>query len=86
MTNEQNIQRQIKAHTENLIQTIELVQTEQWDKQEAWELGVQPTELFHIRFIGGTTQTCNMMDNLFKLIIRARKVCLGANNDQINNL
>jgi hypothetical protein len=76
MINEQTLQRQIEAHKESLIQIIELVQTGQWNGQEAMELGVKPTELFHIRFIGGTRQTCDMIDNLFKLIIQARKVCL----------
>lgn len=77
MTNEQIIQSQIEAHKESLIQIIELVRTRQWDKQEALELGVQPTELFHIRFIGGSRQTCYMMDDLFSLIIETKKVCLN---------
>lgn len=75
MINETIIQRQIKAHKENLVQIIELVQTGQWDRQEALELGVQPTELFHIRFIGGTRQTCDMMDDLFSLLVQAKKAC-----------
>ncbi len=76
MINEQTIQRQIEAHKESLVQLIELVRTGQWDRQEALELGVQPTELFHIRFIGGSKQTCDMLDDLFKLIIQAKEVCL----------
>lgn len=77
MTNEQIIQSQIEAHKESLIQIIELVQSGQWKKEEALELGVQPTELFHIRFIGGSRQTCYMMDELFSLIIEAKEVCLN---------
>lgn len=77
MIDEQIIQRQIETHKESLVQTIELVQTGQWDRQEALEHGVQPTELFHIRFIGGSKQTCAMIDDLFRLIIQAKKVCLN---------
>lgn len=75
MTNEKTIQRQIEAHKESLVQLIELVRTGQWDRQEALELGVQPTELFHIQFIGGSKQTCDMIDDLFKAIIAAKKIC-----------
>lgn len=77
MTNEEIYQRQIKAHKDSLISIINLVECGQWEVQEALDLGVAPTEIFHIRFIGGTRQTCDMMDDLFDTIIKAKKLCLN---------
>jgi len=77
MTNETRYQEQIEAHKQNLIGTIELVKIGQWNGQEAHELAIQPTELFHIRYIGGSKETNQMMDELFNLIIEAKKVCLN---------
>jgi hypothetical protein len=77
MTNEIRYQEQIKAHRDSLIGTIALVKSGQWNGQEAHELAVQPTELFHIRYIGGSKETNKMMDDLFSLIIEAKKTCLN---------
>ena len=75
---DKNNQSIIKAHKETIKSSIQLVKANMWEASEVLEMVIPSAEEFYMRFIGGTKETCDMVDDLFRDIIEAKEFLLNS--------